>query len=1160
MKKNIKFSKRTLAMLLTLMMVSSIFVLPSGAAEEDDIISLQLSAGGYEIIQDDRGLHHITMLSEGYGVLDSPGDPSLPEKIVEVQVPQNIIWSSVKITYEIVSSEVLPGSYNISPCPPDIAVIGGNTTEENIEIVRWGEGKAIVNGTNWYVYGQDAFYPEYPVELIPYTERKIRSNLAANYIAKYIRLVFRPFLYNPMSKELKLISLVNVQITYETIPEIRTLSNGGHYDYVIITTNDIVANSQRLNNFVHLKELYGHTVKVVTEDDFDWMTGQWPNGRAEKIREWLRYYYVGYGIDYVLLIGNPDGDDPTDPGDSVGDIPMKHCYTWYFDWHYRDCLTDWFYADLNGNWDLDGDGIFGELLDVNHPISPDWPNIGTDYFSVRWTGFVHCDFNEEYVFRTFSDGGVRVYLDGNPTPVIDNWAPLNEHPLTLDSVTLNMTAGYHAIKVEYKEHTHDAIIRLIWETTVSKGDPHYVPSQVIPLNHLKNETGVSDGLTGRYWNNIWLSGDPDLVHPNGEIADGIWATGDLGPGGAETGADVFVGRIPVYNNDYAQLDAILDKIIKYETAQPGDIAWRKSALLPMKPMDSTVTCHELGEKIKNDICIPLSFSYYRIYEEDYGVGPEETPCNYNNVRDAWNNSYGLVAWATHGNVNVACDVYHSVYTPELDDTKPAFTAQASCLTAYPERTDNLAYSLLKNGAVAAVGGTRVTIYGGEWVVYSPDNDRYAPFVFFYVKGLTLDGLPAGIALAEEKKPIAYATQNVLAFMLYGDPECYLLYTIPNSPPLADAGGPYVGDEGDIMFFGAGNSYDPEGDDLEYRWDFENDGTWDTDWSTSHLGYHTWCDDYSGFVRVEVRDQLGFTDEDTATVTIKNVAPAADAGVDQTVDEGDIVSFSGSFSDPGCDTWTYEWDFGDGATDSGSLTPTHAYGDNGVFTVTLTVTDDDGGVGTDTLTVTVYNVPPTITDMYLDQPNKQFILPYVHNLTFVGNFADLGWLDTHSGTWNFGDSIIVAGNVIEENIEPDATGNITGEHVYTTPGNYTVTLTLYDDDGATDTDTMQVTVVDEFGALQDINDYIQSLPDTAFKGKVNQQKQAFGNKIDAVENMLEVNNYQGAIQKLENDVGEKADGSLNGNPNNDWIIDEAAQQDICMKIDDLTAYLYILLTS
>jgi len=58
--------------------------------------------------------------------------------------------------------------------------------------------------------------------------------------------------------------------------------------YVIITTNDIVANSERLANFVHMKEFCGHTVRVVTETDYDGLYGPPPNGRAERIREWLK--------------------------------------------------------------------------------------------------------------------------------------------------------------------------------------------------------------------------------------------------------------------------------------------------------------------------------------------------------------------------------------------------------------------------------------------------------------------------------------------------------------------------------------------------------------------------------------------------------------------------------------------------------------------------------------------------------------------------------------------------------------------------------------------------------------------------------------------------------------------------------------------------------
>ncbi|UCE73713.1 MAG: FG-GAP repeat protein [Methanomassiliicoccales archaeon] len=93
----------------------------------------------------------------------------------------------------------------------------------------------------------------------------------------------------------------------------------------------------------------------------------------------------------------------------------------------------------------------------------------------------------------------------------------------------------------------------------------------------------------------------------------------------------------------------------------------------------------------------------------------------------------------------------------------------------------------------------------------------------------------------------------------------------NQPPVADAGGPYSGNEGSPITFNASLSYDPDGDNLQYRWDFHNDGIWDTGWSSSPYVEHTWGDDYDGEVVLEVTDgQL--TDIDTCNVEVLNVDP------------------------------------------------------------------------------------------------------------------------------------------------------------------------------------------------------------------------------------------------------------------------------------------------
>jgi hypothetical protein len=182
-------------------------------------------------------------------------------------------------------------------------------------------------------------------------------------------------------------------------------------------------------------------------------------------------------------------------------------------------------------------------------------------------------------------------------------------------------------------------------------------------------------------------------------------------------------------------------------------------------------------------------------------------------------------------------------------------------------------------------------------------------------------------------------------------------------PIPNADGPYTGDEGSSIDFSAGGSWDPDGDPLEYRWDFDTNGTWDTGWSSNPTASYTWFDDWTGTATVEVSDGV-FTVPAAASVTVQNVAPVA---VIDSVGQPSRrfvlchhkLTFRGSFSDPGCpDTHTFTWDFDDGTTAegvpdeehdppdaTGSTVIRHAYTEPGTYSVTLTITDDNGGVGT-----------------------------------------------------------------------------------------------------------------------------------------------------------------------------------------------------------------------
>jgi hypothetical protein len=634
------------------------------------------------------------------------------------------------------------------------------------------------------------------------------------------------------------------------------------HDYIIITTNDIVANSDRLAGFIRLKQRFGYSVLVVTEDDYDGLIGQPPNGRAEKIRQWLINNYVPMGIEYALLIGNPDPDDQTDSYDSVGDIPMKMCWPSFTDPEGREIPTDFFYADLTGNWDLDGDLYYGEYTSSGHSVKPSSLSDG-DTFSIRWIGMVDAEYTEEYSFRTFTDDGVRLWIDGDL--IIDDWTI---HPPKVNEASKLLTAGQHSIMMDYFENTGDALVRLFWKSE-HQTDGSWL---IIPKERLFHG-GSAGGLTGEYYDNIDFT---DLKSTQvDETIDFAWLTGDNGPGGVDFHAEVYVGRIPVYDNDYAQLDSILQKMINYETEQ-GDLNWRKKILLPVYPSNEWTPGWDLQEAIKTDIADPKGFMSYRIYNSSYGTPPppcEMTPCSPQIVENEWKNGYGMVTWFTHGNIESASRIFASSQCPNLDDSKPSFTFQGSCTNAYPESKTNLAYSLLKSGAIAAVAATRPSIFSYPWTTPSPTFGMNPDLAYYYTKNIIQDEDTAGMALFQTKDldPNVGCWRNLQAYNLYGDPSCSLFETIVNDPPVADANGPYYCSLDSTVLLDASGSYDPDGDGIiKYEWDVNDDGIYDI--STSSPTYlYTWIGDpLPGTVKLQVTDLLGAADTDTTTITTVGV--------------------------------------------------------------------------------------------------------------------------------------------------------------------------------------------------------------------------------------------------------------------------------------------------
>ena len=258
----------------------------------------------------------------------------------------------------------------------------------------------------------------------------------------------------------------------------------------------------------------------------------------------------------------------------------------------------------------------------------------------------------------------------------------------------------------------------------------------------------------------------------------------------------------------------------------------------------------------------------------------------------------------------------------------------------------------------------------------------------------------------------------------------------NEPPVAEAGGPYSGDEGSAINFDASASSDADGTITLYEWDWDNNGIYDES-TTSATITHTWDDDYSGAVGLRVTDDDGATGTDTASVTVDNVAPTAEAGGPYYGDEGSAIFLTGSATDPGTDVLTYAWDLdNDGVYETPGKNVSKTWAQDGTYTVGLKVTDDNGGVDTDNATVTVNDLDPTAAFSYSPaSPVVGETVSFTNESTSYDGITS--WL------WDFGDG--------DTSTEQNPT------HPYLSASTFTVSLTVTEADGDSDMTSQSITV-------------------------------------------------------------------------------------------------------
>lgn len=321
-----------------------------------------------------RGYDTVTLAGCGYTT--EIGAPQLPMMPVSVAIPRGTKASDVAVTYT--NGIELYGRYNIIPVQRPKP-----TSAQNIP-VRFTR-------PNRGVYSSSAAYPDEPVTLTgtgSLSGHKIASLLVCpvQFVPKTGKLV----LYTKISFSLDLEPaedlaiavrservedlfadaaaglVINPDDVEESVAENGASPIAGDtVEYLIVTSSSYVDEFQPLAEWKTKKGI--PTEVVSTSWIYSNYTGEQAHDNQDKIRHCIKDYFQNKGLAYVLL----GGDRST--------VPYRNGYVSGYN-----LPADLYFSDLDGTWNNDGDGRFGE-----------YPSDGIDMYCDVYIGRASVDSSGE---------------------------------------------------------------------------------------------------------------------------------------------------------------------------------------------------------------------------------------------------------------------------------------------------------------------------------------------------------------------------------------------------------------------------------------------------------------------------------------------------------------------------------------------------------------------------------------------------------------------------------------------------------------------------------------------------------------------------------------------------------------------------------------------
>jgi len=409
---------------------------------------------------------------EGHPVRLSPGAPRMPRIIQKLVIPADAVpigvriiaaeWEDIAGVFRVVPSQPdiplpVPGeSFEPGPLAPDPDIYASEEPFPQVEIKSSGMGRM----SGYHIAHVDLF----PVRYTPASGR-LELATTITYELEYQESGIPDVKSTERQKEIfgnevKAI-VVNPEDVVRFAPRVQmnrgaALVPPGYYEYVVISTPPMDTVFQRLADW---KTKKGVPATVV---DISWISSNYTGyDLAEKVRNFIIDAETNWGTIYVLLGGS--GDYRT-AGQNI--IPTRKAwYTWAGGPDGDSLPSDLYYGDLDGDWDFNGNHVYGQLGDSVDMYADLHVGRASVYNIAMAQNFV-------YKVMTYEKNPPTDYLKKMLLPTAILWSSYNERPMQ-DSIARMTPAGWVDAKL-YERNGQLSRQRMIDSMNVGYGLGHWV--------------------------------------------------------------------------------------------------------------------------------------------------------------------------------------------------------------------------------------------------------------------------------------------------------------------------------------------------------------------------------------------------------------------------------------------------------------------------------------------------------------------------------------------------------------------------------------------------------------------------------------------------------------------------------------------------------------